>query len=648
MIFMKRLFFICFLFLFHTSFSQSVTGGHVRLAKIFTDNMVLQREINSAIWGWGIPQTKVIVEFAETTTVGFVNKNGKWLINLPELKAGGPYVLTVINKDTLTLKNIMVGDVWVASGQSNMQWPLDGGVINGKEEIEKSANPSIRFFTVQDDLNSIPQEDIRGGEWLECSPSSSARFSAAAYYFAKQLQKELQVPIGIIHSSWGGTRIQTWMSAEILKTHPDFKDIVENQAVKFKNFENGYDELQMVDKLRDSILEVSDNGIRLKVFKNTYDDGNWNVMNLPAEWSNYGMKNYFGYCWFRKNVEISKSELNKNYLISLGEICCESICYINGEELKSKSENSEVIYEAPAAYLKLGTNTITIRVLGKWGVGGFKSKADNLVMKTADHSIQLPLAGEWKYHQYIEPTTPPWNEYHNNPTFIYNEKIAPIMPFSIKGIIWYQGETDTNKPNQYTTLFPMLINDWRIKWQQGYIPFIYSQLANYGAKSDKPEESKIAELREAQLAALNLTNTAMVVNIDLGTDGDVHFLNKEENGKRFAKAALGMVYKKPIIYSGPIFKSSELVTDSIKIDFSDKGTGLKTKNNASLKGFDVAGKDGIFVKANAKIVNDKVIIWTSSIKEPLYVRYNWADNPDGNLYNKEGLPASPFRFKIVN
>lgn len=645
---MKGAFFVFFLFFFHSSFSQSGKEYSLRLAKIFTDNMVLQRETTSAVWGWGEPNTKVSIEFAETQTIAFVNSMGKWLARLPALKEGGPYTLKVINKDTLTLKNVMIGDVWLASGQSNMQWALDWGVINGKEEISKSANPNIRFFTVADDLNNIPQEDVSGGEWVESSPSSAASFSAAAYYFAKELQQELNIPIGIIHSSWGGTKIQAWMSSEILKTHPDFKQIIENQSVEFSNFDKGYEQQQQINKTRDSILAISDVGIKLKVFKNDYDDSSWPEMKLPAAWSDYGIKDFYGYCWFRKAVEIPKNEIGKDYIINLGEICCESICFLNGKELKEISNTSETSYSIPSNYLKPGKNIITLRVLGRWGVGGFKSEAEKIFLKAIDNSYQISLAGAWKYNQHIEPGTSKWKEYYNNPTFIYNAKIAPIIPYAIKGIIWYQGESNTKEPELYRELFPMLINDWRVKGQQGYSPFIYSQLANYGVKSDKPGESKIAELREAQAAALTLPNTAMVVNVDLGTDGDVHFLNKEENGKRFAKAALGMVYHKPIVYSGPMFKSSRAVEDSIKIDFSSKGIGLKTKSNESLKGFAIAGKDKLYVIAEAKIVNNEVVVWSPSVKEPLYIRYGWADNPECNLYNNEGLPASPFRTDALN
>jgi len=399
-----------------------------------------------------------------------------------------------------------------------------------------------------------------------------------------------------------------------------------------------------INKLRDSIIANSYKGIKEKVFAENYNDARWRSMKLPGKWNDYGLKKFYGYCWFRKSIELPAAYTGKDYILSLGNICCENICYVNGEQIKLENTHVAVLYRIPAKLLKPGNNNITLRVLGRWAVGAFNGPADMLYAEATDKSFKISLANSWKFNETIEPATAEWNEYYNYPTFIYNTKIAPLIPYSLKGIIWYQGENNAKRPKGYDTLFSMLINDWRTRWGQGYMPFIFGQLGNYGIKNNKPVGiNYIAELREAQAKTLNLINTAMVVNIDLGTDGDVHFRNKQANGKRFALAALGLAYMEPIVYSGPLYAGSEIDADTIRIKFTHAANGLLSKNNEPLKAFAIAGKDKKWEWAQAIIVGNEVQVWSPEVKTPLYVRYGWADNPDCNLYNKDGLPAAPFR-----
>jgi len=356
-------------FLTSVAFSQSgKTLSTLHLPKLFSNNMVLQRGTNAAVWGWATPNSVVSIELVGKVTQANVDENGKWMARLPVLKAGGPFTLRISDKDTILFTNVMIGDVWLASGQSNMGWQLGWGVDNGKEAISNANNANIRFLTVEDELNNLPLADIAGGTWLVSDSNTAPKFSAAAYFFALDLQNKLNVPIGIIHSSWGGTDIEAWMSNEILKTHPNYVAVLKSQSDEIKNFENGYKEVSAINKLRDSIIEISNNGIKAKVFAVNYNDAKWRTMKLPSKWSDYGFKKFYGYCWFRKNIELPATYTGKDYLLSLGDICCDNICYVNGKQIKLENTDAAVLYRIPAKLLKSGNNNITLRVLGRWAV----------------------------------------------------------------------------------------------------------------------------------------------------------------------------------------------------------------------------------------------------------------------------------------
>lgn len=638
--------FFIFLIFALTLTQITFAGNQLKIATIFGDNMVIQQQCNPAIWGWAKSEDKIIIDFAGFTTHAIANSQGNWMTRLPQLSAGGPFTMKIFNNsgDTITFRNVMVGEVWLASGQSNMTWAIGWGIDNKDEAIRKSTNPNIRFFTVADDLNNHPQDDVLGGKWVESNPSNATEFSATAYFFASNLQAKLKVPVGIIHSSWGGTNVESWISSEMLKTHADFKNILPELIKNTGNFDNGYEDFSKKNKTRDSIIEHSNCGIKMKVFEPAFDDSEWKTMKIPCKWSDAGIRDFYGYCWFRKTIEIPESEKGKDLKLSLGDVCCENICYFNGEAVNRANENLIVEYQIPGKLVKPGKNIICLRILGRWAVGGFNSYAGIIYMESLDHDFNLSLASEWKFNEKIETETPEWKEYYNYPSFIYNAKIAPLIPYSIKGVIWYQGENNTARATQYKSLFPMLINDWRTRWGEGYMPFIFGQLANYGARNPEPEESKTAELREAQLEGLNLLNTAMVVNIDLGlTDGDVHFRNKQECGARFAQAALGLAYGEKSEFSGPVFQSKIVEGSRIRIRFSHAENGLATKNGELVKSIFIAGMDFKYIAAQVRIDNNELIVWSDQVPNPTAVRYGWADNPDCNLYNTDGLPTSPFR-----
>jgi len=643
----RQKFFFVFLFAFSIITLKPVFAQHnhaFRLAKLFSHNMVIQRNVQTPIWGWAKADKKITIQLASTIINTTTTIDGKWLAYLPAQKAGGPYTLKIYNNiDTIKINNVLVGDVWLASGQSNMGWQLSWGVNNKDEEIKNSTNPNIRFFTVADDLNNKPQPDVSGGEWVESNPQTSPQFSALAYFFARDLQKELNVPIGIIHSSWGGTKIESWMSAEMLQKIPEYKHSINQLLLDSTNFDNGFENFNESNKIRDSIIKFSDNGIKQQVYKPEYNDSSWDTIKLPAKLSDAGIKNFYGYCWFRKTISIPETDINKNIILNFGEITSENICYVNGIEVQRQNQNPTVQYLVPSNILKSGNNQITMRVLARWGVGGFDSEAQYLYAQSEDKKFIISLAGWWKYNQNIEPKTSEWIEYYNLPTYIYNAKIAPLFPYKLKGIIWYQGESNVNNPKGYQNLFTILIHQWRCNFNQPNLPFIYGQLANYGTKVLLPEESNTSLIRNAQLQSLTIPHTAMVVNIDLGTDGDVHFKNKQTSGQRFALAALTLAYKKNNTYVTPVFKSAKAQGNKILLSFSANTLGFKTKNNQLLKGFAIKTGNGKYVWANAKIQGKQILVWANTITKPSAVQYAWGNNPDGNLQTLHSLPVSPFK-----
>ena len=610
---------------------------------VFGSNMIIQRDINAPVWGKSEPGKVVTINFAGHQTQTTVSTNGSWMARLPKLSAGGPFSMKIyIGGDTICFTNVLIGDVWLASGQSNMQMALSWGVNNKDEEIKNANIPEIRFLSVANDLNNKPQDDISGGTWMECNPASVKDFSAVGYFFARQIHHEINVPIGIINSSWGGTDIQVWMSRESLETIPFYKDTLRKIIDSTGDFSNGYEQFEKTNKLRDSIIDHSNLGIRQNVFASKYVDQDWKIMNLPSRWSDYGIRNYFGYVWFRKHIQIT--EQGKDLILNLGDVSNENIAFFNGKEVKKLGSGANVAYKIPAELVVPGDNVLTMRVLGRWGIGGFNGPADLIYLESTDKSFHLSLANDWKYNAKIEPKTPEWIEYYNYPTFIYNAKIAPLIPFGLKGILWYQGENNTKNPVGYDQYFSLLINDWRTRWEQGYLPFIFAQLSNYNLRADRPQESKIALIREAQASGLIIQNTAMVANIDLGPeDGDVHFRNKQECGKRFANAALGLVYGKNLPYLNPVYKSMIMEGNQIRIRFENGKGGLITDDQTPPKSFAICGADRQFVWANSKIEGNEVVVWSVQISSPVAVRYAWADNPACNLYNSEGLPVSPFR-----
>jgi sialate O-acetylesterase len=633
----------CILFTSQTAFCR------IRLPLLLSDGMVLQRGDGVKIWGWADADEKVTINFAGKTYSDTAGKDGTWAVAIYALKAGGPYDMEINGNNHITLENIMIGDVWICSGQSNMVLPMDRVKERYEDVIARSDNAAIRQFTVplRYDFNA-PQDDLKSGSWKSANPESILQFSATGYFFAKSLFEKYHVPIGLINASVGGSPAEAWLSEDALKQFPAHLETAE----KFKDstyLNRIADKDKAISDAWYRLLQQKDKGMaegQKPWFDPAYDASGWVTMNVPGYWADGPLGNVNGVVWFRKEIDVHASMVGRPARLLLGRVVDSDRTYLNGKFVGSVSyQYPPRRYDVPENLIKEGKNIIVVRVVNNIGRGGFIPDKPYQLSATGR---TIDLKGPWQYKlaATMEPLQPKtfieWQ-----PLGLYKGMIAPLLKYKIKGVIWYQGESNTARPLEYQKLFPALIADWRQKWNQGNFPFLYVQLANYMETKDQPSESNWAELREAQLKTLAVANTAMAVTTDIGEWNDVHPLNKEDVGKRLALAAQKVAYgDKNVVHSGPIYESMKIEGNKITITFTNTGGGLVAKGG-ELKYFAIAGEDKKFVWAKAKIEDNKVVVWNEKVTNPIAVRYAWADNPEGaNLYNKEGLPASSFRTDV--
>ncbi len=619
---------------------------NVRLPLLVSDGMVLQRGTGAKVWGWAAKGEKVTISFNGKTYTTTASKDGKWMVSLSKTKAGGPYSMEIDAANHITLKNILIGDVWVCSGQSNMVLPMDRVSDRYADVIADSENPAIRQFLVPLRYDfKAPQQDLQSGRWESANPQTVLRFTATGYFFAKALYERYRVPIGLINASVGGSPAEAWLSEDALKAFPHYAETAE----KFKDtayLNQIVDKDKAVNDAWYSRLQQLDKGLadgQKPWFDTSYDASDWATMNVPGYWQDQGLGPVNGVVWFRKEFDVPPSMTGKPTRLLLGRIVDSDSTYVNGKFVGTVSyQYPPRRYDVPSNLLKAGKNIIVVRVVNNIGRGGFVLDKPYQLLAGGQ---TIGLKGQWQYKlgATMEPLQPKtfieWQ-----PLGLYNAMIAPLLNYTIKGVIWYQGESNAGKPLEYQKLFPAVIADWRQKWNQGDFPFLYVQLANFMEAKDQPSESGWAELREAQLKTLSVPNTAMAVTTDIGEWNDIHPLNKEDVGKRLALAAQKLAYGEDVVYSGPIYQSMKTDGNKITITFTNTGGGLVVKGDGELKHFAIADPDKKFLWAKAKIEDDKIIVWNDEVTNPVAVRYAWADNPEGaNLYNKDGLPASPFR-----
>jgi len=624
--------------------SFQITYAQVRLPHLISDGMVLQRDMPLKIWGWAAANEHINIRFNNRTYRCTAGSDGKWSVMLDAMKAGGPYDMQIDGSNHLQLANILVGDVWICSGQSNMVLPMERVKEKYPDEIASAVYPFIRQFFLPTRYNFNKREDdVPNGHWEEANPTTVLSFSAAAYFFAKTLFQKYHVPIGLINTSVGGSPAEAWMSEDGLRSFPSYMAILQKDkdsiyVDSIKKADNS------VSNTWNKYIADNDKGLHdTKAWFDTgYDASAWQTMPVPGYWADHGLKNVNGVVWFRKEINVPQQMAGKPAKLLLGRIVDMDVVYVNGVMSGTTGyQYPPRRYELPAGVLKLGKNIIVVRVINNSGRGGFV--LDKPYTLTAAGQT-IDLTGEWQYNLgTTAKPLPPSTFFQYKPEGLFNSMIAPLVNYQIRGVVWYQGEANTSNPGVYSKSFPALIADWRRHWQQGNFPFIYVQLPNFMETKEQPSDSKWAELREAQLKTLSVPNTAMAVAIDIGEWNDIHPLDKKDVGERLALAAQKLAYSEKIVYSGPLYSSAKTEANKIIISFSNTGSGLIAKGDGGLKYFSVAGADNKFVWANAKIEGNKVIVWADAIEHPVTVRYAWADNPQGaNLYNREGLPASPF------
>ena len=622
--------------------------SQVQLPRLISDSMILQRDQQVNIWGWASAGEKVVVKFNGKQYKTKADATGNWKIQLPPTKAGGPYNMEISGKNKITLQNILFGDVWFCSGQSNMVHQMNIHDITYAEEIKTANYPGIRQFLVPV-ANSLegPKSNLANGSWKPAVGEDIRPFSAVAYFFAKKIYERYHIPIGIINASVGGTPIEAWTSEEGLKEFPALQTTIQ------KNKDTAYiNELsrRAFSTTTNRPQQITDKGLAEtpKWFETNYNPKGWHTINIPGYWEDQGIKDLNGVVWYRREIDIPASMTGKPAKVFLGRIVDADILYINGKQVGNTTYMyPQRRYNVPADLLKPGKNMFVVKVTNNSGKGGFVPDKPYCIFAGTD---TIDLKGTWQY-KVGEVFTPRGGQgfgggiaAQNQPSALYNAMVAPAITYTIKGFLWYQGESNTGRAAEYARLQPAQITDWRNKWQQGDIPFLFVQLPNFMDANYIPSESQWAELREAQLRSLSVPNTGMVVAIDLGEWNDIHPDNKKDVGERLATAALKISYGENIIHSGPLFKSSEKQGNKIIIRFEHTGSGLVTNDGEDPAEFAIAGADKKFVWAKAKIEGNTIIVWNEEIKDPVYVRYAWADNPvNPNLYNKEGLPASPFR-----
>ena len=619
----------------------------VRLPLLVSDGMVLQRDTPVKIWGWASDGETVTIDFDGKTYRTTAGTDGKWTVTLPGRAAGGPHNMQIIADNHIDLKDILIGDVWVCSGQSNMQLWMGRVKYRYADVIARADNPRIRQFIVPGRYDfQEPQDDVTSGRWVSATPESVLEFTAVGYFFAKALFEKYRVPIGLINASLGGSPAEAWLSEEALKAFPEHLETA-------KRFRDGAYRNQIMEKdkaVSDAWygrVQQLDRGMakgQRPWHEPGYDVSQWATMNVPGYWADEGLGPVNGVVWFRKEIDVPASMTGKPGRLWLGRIVDGDSTYVNGTLVGAVSyQYPPRIYDVPANLLREGKNVIVVRIISNTGRGGFVLDKPYR-LEAAGHTIDLK--GQWQYKLGATMDPLPAKTFIEwQPLGLYNGMIAPLSNYRIKGVIWYQGESNAGRALEYEKLFPALIADWRAKWNQGDFPFLYVQLANFMEAKGQPSESNWAELRESQLHTLAVPNTGMAVTIDLGEWNDVHPLNKEDVGKRLALAAQRIAYgDDEVVHSGPIYRSMKIEGNKIVLSFPHSGAGLASPGGDELKHFAIAGADKRFVWAKAKVEGNTIVVWNWDVIHPVAVRYAWADNPEGaNLYNKEGLPASPFR-----
>lgn len=634
----------------------------MKLASLFSDHMVLQRDQEIPVWGWAEPGQTVTVELAGRSAQAIAGADGKWQVRLPALSAGGPHTLTAqaTGTEPVLVKDVLVGEVWLCSGQSNMEFTV-ANVKNATAELAAADHPQIRLFHVPKVAAMSPLSDVKA-QWTLCTPETVSTFSAVAYFHAVELQRHLNVPVGLINASWGGTVAEAWTSREGLLAEPSLQSmVIECEGLlaageaEIKEYGREYEKWAQTNLMRQIPRNL---GLEQGWANPGISREEWGEMDLPVRWQRAGL-NFSGVVWFRREVEIPDGWAGKDLALGIGACDKSDWTYFNGEFVGSltmedspNAWSTPRVYTVPGRLVKPGKNIVAVRVYSHLYDAGMTGPMDRMFVKPvgAPDAEAISLVGAWAYrveHNFglipPAPPMPPGPDNPHTPCSLFSGMIAPLVPYAVRGAIWYQGESNAPRAQQYRTLFPTMIRDWRKIWGQKHFHFHLVQLANFMSSPEYPGDSSWAELREAQALALSLPDTGMAVIIDVGDEADIHPTNKQDVGRRLAWSALARIHGvKDVTASGPLYKAHQIEGGQVRLSFELFGSPLELRANP-LKPFAVAGEDRKFFWADARIDGDTVVVSSEKVKAPVAVRYGWSDNPPCTLYNRAGLPASPFR-----
>jgi len=617
-------------------------AAEARLAGVFGDHMVLQREAPIHVWGQAAPGEAVRVILAGRQRTAVAARDGRWSVQLPAMPAGGPHELTLRASNTVVLNDVQIGELWVCAGQSNMEWALRDA-LNGPQEAASADHPLIRYLKVphRTALRALP--DMAPARWQTAQPSTAGAFSAVAYFFARRLQQDQQVPVGLVDVSWGGTHLETWTRREAALADPDLSGIVHAMPADDASFAAGQAERDAarVRRWQADWRPIDDAALRAD--DPDHDDSTWKTLQVPRVWEEQGLAGFDGVVWFRKALELTVEQAAGGATLFLGAIddCDES--YVNGQRVGGQCAwDAPRRYLVPPGVLRAGRNVVAVRVLDTGGAGGFHGAAEAVRLESA--TSRVPLAGPWRARvlSALPKVEPGVNDL---PTLAFNGMLPPVLPLRVRGVLWYQGESNVPRAARYGRAFRHLIDDWRGQWRQPAMPFYFVQLAAFLPLIDNSlAGSGWAELRDAQRQALVLPGTGMAVTTDVGDEHDIHPRDKQAVGERLARLALHRVHGRRIVDSGPQWRRARRAGARMVLLFDDHGAGLRARDDGDLRGFAVADAQRRFVPAHARIDGRRIIVWSDRITRPVAVRYGWVDNPaQSNLVNNEGLPASPFR-----
>lgn len=629
-------------------FVASALRADVVLPDLFSDRAVLQASAKTPVWGSASPGETVRVTLGAVSASARADDSGRWRVDLDLTKVGpGPFELVAEGRNRTVATDVLVGQVWLCSGQSNMEWPLRS-TTGGADEAARAGNPSLRHFKCANVASPVPLRDAKG-MWSVSSPRSAPDFSATAYYFGSRIQRELGAPVGLINASWGGTPVEAWIRPDAFDADADLKagaQKAREDAVAFKNYLRDYRAWIASQKREDRSFDAA------AFITVGADAANWTRVTLPGALSAAGLPDA-GTVWIVKKITLPESAVGSALRVFLGDARDSVRLYWNGAPCgEGGPEKTLHDYSIGAKHVTSREGVLAVRIHAPAGGAGIAAGAERFRIDFKGGN--QPLAGEWLARaEYgfsgvptaVAPVRPSRPRGDNNVAgYLFDGMIRPLIPTALAGVIWYQGEHNWDRGWQYRTAFRLMIQDWRAQWGGGDLPFYFCQLPNYGASSAKPGFSNWAEVRESQAAALALPATGMAVLIDVGEAGNIHPGDKRSVGERLALQALAGVYGRPVVANGPVYASHTIEGGRARIVFSNADHGLATKPAGSaVKGFSVCGADRRWEWAEARIEGDSVVVWSPAVSTPVAVRYAWADNPECTLFNGAGLPAAPFR-----